>query len=91
MYKLKIESDHRKLKEFMAILNTYKEKPKELAEEIDLLEKLKSKKGRELVIKDGSSFYMDDIVLGSNMKSVASTLLKPESVDLLKKFYLNFD
>lgn len=91
IYKLKIESEPRKLKEFMGIMDLYKENPKQLIEEIDLLDKLKSKKGRELVTKQGSSFYMDEIVLGSNMKSVAATLLKPESVDLLKKFYLNFD
>ena len=91
IYKLKIESEPRKLKEFINIMDLYKENPKGLIEEIDLLDKLKSKKGRELVTKQGSSFYMDEIVLGSNMKSVASTLLKPESVDLLKKFYLNFD
>ena len=91
LYKTKIESDTRKLKEFIEILKTYKEKPKALAAEMDLLEKLKSKKGRELVTKDGSSFYLNDVVLGSNLKSVVSTLLKPESIDLLKQFYLNFD
>lgn len=91
LYKLKIESDPRKLKEFVEILKTYKDNPKQITAEIDLLDKLKSKKGRELIHKDGSSFYFNDIVLGSNFKSVVSTLLKPENQDLVKQFYLNFN
>lgn len=91
LYKIKIESDSRKLKEFVEILKQYKDNPKHLKAEIDLLDKLKSKKGKELITKDGSSFYMNDIVLGSNFKSVVSTLLKPEHQDLLKQFYLNFN
>ena len=91
LYKTKIESDTKKLKEFMGILETYKKTPKQLKEEIDILEKLNSKKGRELISKDGSSFYFNNTVLGSNLKSVASTLLKPDNQDFLKQFYLNFD
>lgn len=91
LYKTKIESDPRKLKDFVEILETYKKSPKGLTAEIDLLDKLNSKKGRELINKDGSSFYFNDTVLGSNLKSVAATLLKPDNQDLLKQFYLNFD
>ena len=91
IYKTKIESDSRKLKEFIEILARYKSKPKELEAEIELLDKLKSKKGRELVQKDGSSFYFQETVLGSNLKSVVATLLKTGNEDLLKQFYLQFD
>lgn len=91
LYKTKIEEDPTKLKEFIKILKDYKTNPKQLTAEIDLLEKLKSKKGRELIHKDGSSYYMNDTVLGSNLKSVVSTLLKQDNEDLLKQFYLKFD
>lgn len=91
LYKTKIESDSKKLKEFVEILESYKNKPRELKAEIDLLDKLRSKKGMELVQKDGSSYYFGEDILGSNLKSAVSTLLKEENADILKQFYLNFD
>ena len=91
LFKTKIEADKRKLKEFVEMIKKYDESPKQLNIEFELLDKLKSKKGREIVLKEGSSYYFNEVVLGSNLKSVVSTLLKPENAEILKEFYLNFD
>lgn len=91
LYKTKIEVDKKKLKEFIEILAQYDSRPRELKTEFDLLDKIKSKKGRELIQKDGSSYYYGDKVLGSNLKSIVSMLMKPENEDILKEFYFNFD
>lgn len=91
LYKTKIEIDKKKIKDFIELLERFDTKPNELKTELDLLEKLKSKKGNEMIVKDGSSYYFEDRVLGSNLKSVVSNLMKPEYEDILKQFYLNFD
>jgi hypothetical protein len=91
IYKTKIESNPSKLKEFAEILRQYDERPKELKTELELLEKVKSKKGRELIIKQGSSYYFNDAVLGSNLKSVVASLMKRENEELLKQFYFNLE
>lgn len=91
IYKTKIGNNILKLKEFIDIFKQYEERPKELKAELELLEKLKSKKGRELIVKDGSTYKLNDVTLGSNLKSVVSALMKKENEDLLKQFYLNFD
>lgn len=90
LYKTKIEPNKDKLKEFLSISERYQNSPKLLETEFDLLEKVKSKTGRELIKKDGTSFYFGDVVMGSNYKSVVATLLKDDNAELLKQFYLNF-
>lgn len=91
LYKTKIESDKSKFKEFISILSEYKERPNEFKIELELLEKVKSKKGRELIIKTGSSYYFNEKALGSNLKSVVSSLMKIENEEILKQFYFNFE
>lgn len=90
MYKTSIEGDNLKLKEFVTMIERYEESPSDMKNEFELLDKVKSKKGRELIQKEGSSFYFKDIVLGSNYKSVVATFLKEDNADLLKDFYLNY-
>lgn len=91
LYKTKIENDRGKLKEFVQMIEQYDSRPNELKIEFELLDKVKSKKGRELIHKEGSAYFFNDVVLGSNLKSVVSSLMKRENEDLLKQFYLNFD
>lgn len=91
IYKTKIEPNSSKLKEFIEIIKEYDERPSELKAELELLEKLKTKKGRELVVKHGSTYKFNDAVLGSNLKSVVATFMKRGNEELLKQFYLNLD
>lgn len=90
VFKSKIEVDKKKLKEFIEMIEKFDDNSRLLTIEFELLDKLKSKKGREILVKEGSSYYFNDVVLGSNLKSVVSTLLKPENEVLLKEFYHNF-
>lgn len=89
LYKTKIESNRPKMLEFLQLSARYEESPKQMKGEFELLELIRSKKGREMITKDGSTFYYKDTILGSNYKSAVSTLLKPENEDVLKDFYLN--
>lgn len=87
-YKTRIEPNSAKLKEFATMIERYEAQPDLLRNEFDLLDKVKSKKGRDLIKKDKGSFYYGDTPLGSNYKSVVSALLKEENADILKDFYL---
>lgn len=91
IYKTKVEPNREKLKEFIDITDRYSKQPDLMDAEFDLFDKIKSKKGRDLIKKEGTSFYFGDTVLGSNYKSVVATLLKPENTDVLKQFHLNFE
>jgi hypothetical protein len=91
LYKTKIENDRAKLKEFVLILEQLDARPNELKIEFELLEKVKSKKGRELIHKEGSAYYFNEVVLGSNLKSVVASLMKRENEEILKQFYFNFE
>lgn len=92
LYKTKIEKDAVKLKDFAQMVKEYEDRPIELEVEFDILDKLKTKKGREIIKKEGSSYYInDDIPLGSNLKSVVATLMKKENDDLLKDFNMKYD
>lgn len=91
LYKTKIESDNMKLKEFAEMVEEYNSNRDELVTQFDILEKLKSKKGREIVTKEGSSYYLGDKPLGSNLKSVVATLIKKENDELLRDFNFKFD
>lgn len=91
LYKTKIENDVNKLKDFVSVLEAYTNNPKELLLEFDILDKLRSKRGREIIRKEGSTYYLGESVLGSNHKSIVSTLIKRENEDLLKEFNFQLD
>ena len=86
IYKNKIEFNKLKFKEFTDLLEQYEIRPQELELEMELLTILKSKKGREIVEKDGSTLYFGDKMLGSNFKSAVSTLMKKENDSLMRDF-----
>lgn len=86
LYKTKIDDNKSQLKAFATVIAEYDAKPQEFKVELELLEKLKSKKGRELIRKEGNTFYFGEKPMGSNLKSVVSSLIKDE--DLLKDFYI---
>lgn len=91
LYKTKVESNKGKFKEFVDIISEYDLNPKELKMELSLITKFKSKIGQEVIEKKGSAYYFNDVVLGSNIKSAVSTLMKRENEELLNQFYLNFE
>jgi hypothetical protein len=91
LYKTKVESDKNKLKDFIELLRYYQTNEKELLLEFDILDKLKSKKGREIIKKEGSTYYLGESVLGSNHKSIVATLIKRENEELLKEFNFQLD
>jgi hypothetical protein len=91
IFKTKIEPNTAKLKEFVEILKDFDDRPTQLKSELELLEKLKTKKGRELVIRHNSTYIFNDVTLGSNLKSVVATFMKRENEELLKQFYFNFE
>ena len=72
------------------IIEKYNSNPDELKLEFDINDKIESKKGKEILLKQGSSYYYNDTVLGSNVKSIASTFMKPENKELLTNFLENF-
>ena len=72
------------------MIEKYNSNPEELKLEFDIIDKIKSKKGKEILLKQGSSYYYNDTVLGSNVKSIASTFMKPENKELLTNFLENF-
>ena len=91
LYKSKIQNDTPKLKEFKDMITSYIENPKELEAEFDILEKLKTTKGREIVKKQGSTYYLDEQPLGSNLKSVVSFLVKRENDEFLREFHVKYE
>lgn len=84
-YKKNIEGKREKIKAFHSVLERYEKEGDTFKKELDILERLKTKKGREAIIKEGSTYYMGDVPVGSNPKSIVSTFMKDES--LLKTFY----
>ena len=93
-YKTKIEPYLPKLKEFIEVADNYNNDRDSVKTTIDLLEKLKTKKGRELIKKEGATYVLissPDKPLGSNLKSVVASLLKMENSDILTQFYLQYD
>lgn len=90
VFKVSIEPSRDRLKDFIAILEEYDEDATTLKAKFDLLEKLKTKRGKELVTKQGSSYYFNDVVLGSNLKSAITTLLKPENHELYNQFTFEY-
>lgn len=88
-YQKFIYGNKEKIKAFMDVVKKYDEEGDTFKKEIELLDLLKSKKGRTAVIKDGGSYYMGEIPLGSNPKSVVSTLIKDP--ELLKTFYIKIE
>lgn len=85
-YAKNIKGDRAKTKAFADVLEKYKANEKDFEQEIEILEKLKTKKGREAVIKNGTTYYMGETPLGSNPKSVVSALMKDS--ELLKQFLI---
>lgn len=85
-YKKNIEGNREKTKAFAEVLEKYEKEGKTFKTEIDILERLKTKKGREAVVKEGSTYYMGEISLGANPKSIAAALMRDDS--LLKTFYI---
>lgn len=85
-YNKNVDGNREKTKAFAEVLEKLDKEPETFKKEIQILDRLKTKKGREAVIKDGSTYYMGDTPLGSNHKSIASILLKDEN--LLKTFYI---
>ena len=85
-YKKNIEGNREKTKAFYAVLEKFDKEGEDFRKEIEILERLKTKKGREAIVKDGSTYYMGDTPVGSNPKSIVATLMKDDS--LLKTFYI---
>lgn len=85
-YKKNIEGSREKTKAFAEVLEKYDKEGKSFKTEIEILERLKTKKGREVVAKEGSTYYMGDVALGANPKSIAAALMRDDS--LLKTFYI---
>ena len=85
-YNKNVDGNREKTKAFADVLEKLDKEPENFKKEIEILDRLKTKKGREAVVKDGSTYYMGDAPMGSNHKSIAATLLKDE--DLLKTFYI---
>lgn len=83
-YAKNIKGDRAKTKAFADVVAKYKLDPVNFEKEIEILEILKTKKGRETVIKSGNTYYMGETPLGSNPKSVVSALMRDE--ELLKQF-----
>lgn len=79
-YAKNIKGDKAKTKAFMDVVEKYKADPGNFETEIEILEKLKTKKGREVITKTGSTYYMGDTPLGANPKSVVSALMKDEAL-----------
>lgn len=90
-YKNNIESNKSKFKDFLFILERFDSDSVGLKRELDLLAKVVSPKGKELIKKDGVYFYYKGTSLGSNSKSMVAALMKPENADLLKSFELDYD
>ncbi|MDR1019020.1 MAG: hypothetical protein LBM02_10020 [Lachnospiraceae bacterium] len=84
-YKKNIDGNREKIRAFLDVLERFDRYGETFRKEIKLLERLKTKKGREAIVKDGSTYYMGDVPLGSNPKSVVATLMKDDS--LLQTFY----
>lgn len=91
IYKTKIENSRVKLEEFNLLVDRFDSNPETLKLEFELLDKIRSKKGRELIKKEGTTYYFKDYVLGANYKSAVSTLMKVENEDMLKEFEIAFD
>ena len=85
-YKKNIEGKREKIKAFAGVLEKYDKEGETFTRELEILERLKTKKGREAVVKDGSRYFMGEVPVGSNPKSIVATLMKDE--DLLKTFYI---
>lgn len=88
-YNRNIQGNREKTKAFADVIDKLDKDAVNFKQEIDILERLKTKKGRQAITKEGSRYFMDDIPMGSNAKSIAATLMKDE--DLLKKFYIKTD
>lgn len=84
-YSNNIKGKRDKMKAFYDVIEKYDKDKVSFKKEIEILERLKTKKGREVIVKDGSTYYMGEIPVGSNPKSIVSTLMKDE--ELLKTFY----
>jgi len=91
LYKKNIETSRDKLKYLSETFTEIDKKDSKFKEKIDIIEKLKTKLGKELVVKNGSNFYYGDTSLGSNYKSVAESLLKPEFLSIYRTFLQKFD
>lgn len=91
IYKTKIENSRTKLEEFRLLVERYEAMPEQLKLEFELLDKIRSKRGRELIKKEGSSYYFRDHVLGANYKSVVSALMKPENDEILRDFEVTYE
>jgi len=88
-YAKNIKGDRNKTKAFADVIAKYKQDPDNFEKEIEILEKLKTKKGRETVVKSGNTYYMGETPLGSNPKSVVSALMKDD--ELYKQFTIKTD
>lgn len=88
-YNKNIQGVREKTRAFADVIDKLDKDTVNFKQEIDILERLKTKKGRQAITKEGSRYFMDEIPMGSNAKSIAATLMKDE--DLLKKFYIKTD
>lgn len=83
-YTKNIKGDRDKTKAFADVLEKYDNNEKDFEMEIEILERLKTKKGREVVVKTGTTYYMGETPLGAHPKSVVSALMKDP--ELYKQF-----
>lgn len=86
IYKEVIEKDRNKFKEFTMLLERLDKEGTKFVQEVELLAKLKTKAAKDVLNKQGGTYYLDDIPLGSNLKSVASLLLKNGNEEVYDKF-----
>lgn len=83
-YKSFLDKAPEKIKSFYNVIEKYQNDGEKFKQEIEILERLKSKEGRSVVKKEGNTYYMGDIPLGANAKSIAAKLIKEP--ELLQTF-----
>lgn len=89
LYENSIEGNIDKQNAFVNILERYDENPSSFDRELDLLAKLNSRKGGNIVSPVNGILYMGDVPLGANLKSAAQKLIEDPS--LMEIFEARFE
>lgn len=83
-YKTFVDKTPEKIKIFYNTIEKYQKDVESFRQELEILDRLKTKIGRSIIKKEGNTYYMGDVPLGSNAKSIASKLIKEP--ELLQTF-----
>jgi len=86
IYKTKIETSKAKFKELVKNFDRYDEDGVLFETEMSLVRKLKDPQFASVLTKQGGVYYLGEVPLGSNHKSVVATLLKNGNEELYVKF-----